>query len=314
MTLTYGDRVQETFTTTGTGTVSLGGAVTGYQAFSAIVANAGTCYYAATDGTNWEVGLGTYATSGNTLARTTIIASSNSGSAVNWSAGTKNIWLDMPATSLQTPLNIQKFTSSGTYTPSAGMVMATIECWGGGGGGGASVAAIGTSDAGGGGGAGGYSRKTVTSANVGTSQTVTVGAAGSGGAAGTNNGTAGTATSVGSLCVANGGSGGLYGATGAGGGGAGGGVGTGDIAAPGAAGIPGVCSTITTVSAYGGAGGNSLAGAGGGGPVATTGYTAGNAATGYGAGGSGGASNNSSTGAAGGNGSAGYVIITEVLI
>ena len=103
MAVTYGDRVQETFTTTGTGTISLGGAVTGYQAFSAVVANAGTCYYAATDGTNWEVGLGTYATSGNTLARTTILASSNSGSAVSWSSGTKNIWLDLPAARLAQP-------------------------------------------------------------------------------------------------------------------------------------------------------------------------------------------------------------------
>ncbi len=94
----YGDRVQETFTTTGTGTISLGGAVLGYQAFSAVLSNADTCYYAATDGTNWEVGLGTYASSGTTLARTSIIASSNSGNAVNWSAGTKNIWIDFPST------------------------------------------------------------------------------------------------------------------------------------------------------------------------------------------------------------------------
>ena len=103
MALTFGDRVQETFTTTGTGTISLGGAVVGYQAFSAVMANAGTCYYAATDGVNWEVGLGTYATSGNTLARTTILSSSNSGSAVSWSAGTKNIWLDFPATAALVP-------------------------------------------------------------------------------------------------------------------------------------------------------------------------------------------------------------------
>ena len=94
---TYGDRVQETFTTTGTGTISLGGAVVGYQAFSAVVANAGTCYYGATDGTNWEVGLGTFTAAGNTLARTTVLASSNAGSAVNWLSGTKSIWLDLPA-------------------------------------------------------------------------------------------------------------------------------------------------------------------------------------------------------------------------
>lgn len=97
MALSFGDRVKETFTTTGTGTISLGGAATGYQAFSAVVANAGTCYYGATDGTNWEIGIGTYTTSGDTLARTIILASSNSGSAVSWGAGTKTIWLDFPS-------------------------------------------------------------------------------------------------------------------------------------------------------------------------------------------------------------------------
>lgn len=104
MALKYGDRVQETVTTTGTGTYSLGGAVTGYQTFSSVLSNSDTCYYAATDGTNWEVGKGTYTSSGNTLARTTILASSNSGSAVSWSAGTKNIWLDIPASWYNSPL------------------------------------------------------------------------------------------------------------------------------------------------------------------------------------------------------------------
>lgn len=97
---TYADRVQETFSTTGTGPVSLAGAVAGYQAFSAVMANAGTCYYGMTDGTNWEVGLGTYATSGNTLTRTTVTASSNAGAAVNWSAGTKSVFLDLAASAI----------------------------------------------------------------------------------------------------------------------------------------------------------------------------------------------------------------------
>lgn len=97
MTFQYGDRVQETFTTTGTGAISLAGAVVGYQVFSSTCANGDTCYYAATDGTNWEVGIGTFATSGDTLTRTTILSSSNGGAAVNWSAGTKNVWLTLPA-------------------------------------------------------------------------------------------------------------------------------------------------------------------------------------------------------------------------
>ena len=103
MSVTYADRVQEVFTTTGTGTISLAGAVTGYQAFSSVMANAGTCYYSMTDGTNWEVGLGTYSTSGDTLARTTVLSSSNGGSAVNWAAGTKSVWLDYPANAMLVP-------------------------------------------------------------------------------------------------------------------------------------------------------------------------------------------------------------------
>lgn len=96
MTLVYYDRVKSTTTTTGTGTYTLGSAATGYQDFS-VVGNGNTCYYAASDGTNWEVGLGTYTSSGTTLARTNVLASSNSGSAVNWGAGSKDIWLDFPA-------------------------------------------------------------------------------------------------------------------------------------------------------------------------------------------------------------------------
>jgi len=98
MALILKDRVQETTTTTGTGTLTLGGAVTGYQSFSAI-GNANTTYYAiyAPGGSEWEVGLGTYTASGTTLSRDTVLASSNSGSLVSFSAGTKNVWCDYPA-------------------------------------------------------------------------------------------------------------------------------------------------------------------------------------------------------------------------
>ncbi len=118
----FADRVQETFTTTGTGTLTLAGAVTGYQAFGTALTTGQTCYYAATDGTNWEVGLGTYTTSGNTFARTTIIASSNANSAVNWAAGTKNIWLDFPAVAA-TPNIYQATPSNPTGTTSTTAVM-----------------------------------------------------------------------------------------------------------------------------------------------------------------------------------------------
>jgi len=90
------DRVRETTTTTGTGTYTLAGAVTGFETFGSI-GNTNTTYYCCTDGTNFEVGVGTYASSGTTLARTTILQSSNSDSAVNWSAGTRQIFCTLPA-------------------------------------------------------------------------------------------------------------------------------------------------------------------------------------------------------------------------
>ena len=99
MALVLADRVRETTTTTGTGTISLGGAVTDYQSFAAIGTGNVTYYTIAGTGTNeWEVGIGTY-TSGapSTLSRTTVLASSNSGSLVNFSAGSKDVFCDYPA-------------------------------------------------------------------------------------------------------------------------------------------------------------------------------------------------------------------------
>jgi hypothetical protein len=98
MALVLADRVKETTSTTGTGTVTLLGASTGFQSFAA-VGNANTTYYTiAGQGTNeWEVGIGTYTSSGTTLSRTTVLASSNSGSLVNFSAGTKDVFVTYPA-------------------------------------------------------------------------------------------------------------------------------------------------------------------------------------------------------------------------
>ena len=92
------DRVQETTTTTGTGSVTLLGAVTGFQTF-AVVGNGGQTYYCIADqgGSNWEVGIGTYSTTGPTLARTTVLASSNSGSLVSFTAGIKTAFITYPA-------------------------------------------------------------------------------------------------------------------------------------------------------------------------------------------------------------------------
>ena len=98
MALVLADRVKETTTTTGTGTVTLLGASTGYQSFSAI-GNSNTTYYtiAGQTGSEWEVGIGTYTSSGTTLSRTTVLASSNSGSLVSFSAGTKDVFVTQPA-------------------------------------------------------------------------------------------------------------------------------------------------------------------------------------------------------------------------
>jgi hypothetical protein len=96
MALVVKDRVQETSTTTGTGTFTLAGAVTGFQSFS-VIGNANTTYYAIVGGSEWEVGLGTYTSSGTTLSRDTILESSNGGTAVNFSAGTKNVFVTYPA-------------------------------------------------------------------------------------------------------------------------------------------------------------------------------------------------------------------------
>ena len=97
MALIIADRVKETTSTAGTGAYTLAGAVAGFQAFSVVTSNADTVYYAITDDTNWEVGIGTYTASGNTLARTTVLSSSNSGNSVNWGAGAKDIFLTYPS-------------------------------------------------------------------------------------------------------------------------------------------------------------------------------------------------------------------------
>ena len=99
MALVVADRVKETTTSTGTGAITLGGAEPNFRTFSSVLSNADTTYYAIIDDTNlaFEVGLGTYASSGNTITRTTVLASSNSNNAVNFSAGTKDVFLTYPA-------------------------------------------------------------------------------------------------------------------------------------------------------------------------------------------------------------------------
>ena len=98
MAFVIADRVQETTTTTGTGTVLLAGEVQGYQSF-AVIGNANTTYYTIADqaGTNWEVGIGTYFAGNVSLGRTTVISSSNSGGIVNFPSGVKAVFVTYPA-------------------------------------------------------------------------------------------------------------------------------------------------------------------------------------------------------------------------
>lgn len=96
MAFVVADRVKVTSTTTGTGTYTLGSASTGFQDFT-VIGDGNTTYYTATDGTNWEVGIGTYTASGTTLSRDAILSSSNSDNAVNWSAGSRDIFVTYPA-------------------------------------------------------------------------------------------------------------------------------------------------------------------------------------------------------------------------
>jgi hypothetical protein len=98
MALVIADRVKETTVSTGTGAVTLAGASAGYQSFS-VVGNGNSTYYciAALTGTEWEVGIGTYTAAGTSLSRDTVLASSNSGSLVNFSVGAKDVFVTPPA-------------------------------------------------------------------------------------------------------------------------------------------------------------------------------------------------------------------------
>lgn len=217
-------------------------------------------------------------------------------------------------------VNIQVFTNSGTYTPTAGMDYCIIECVGGGGGGAGAYSGVPNGAiVGSGGGGGGYSRLIASAATIGASKTVTIGA---GGAAGSNiggaGGTGGT-TSVGAICTALGGAGGnpnnsstLYGT-----GGTGGGQGTGSFSCVGGAGGGGILMGGNT--SISGTGGSSFFGGSALNVVVAVGsptFINGTPGSLYGGGGSGGAdfyNDGSGSAAIGGVGAAGIVIITEFI-
>jgi hypothetical protein len=131
MALVLADRVKETTTTTGTSDFALGGAVASFQTFSAGVGINNTTYYAVADSTNWEVGLGTLSNDGLTLARTTVLQSSNSDAKVSFAAGSKEVFVTYPgdkavlSDSTQTltnkTLTSPVFTSPALGTPASGV-------------------------------------------------------------------------------------------------------------------------------------------------------------------------------------------------
>ena len=120
MAFVIADRVRETTTTTGTGTVNLLGAVTNFETFSANLSNSDTTYYAIVDNTNndFEVGIGTFTASGTTLARS-VIASSNSNNLVDFGVGTKDVFITVPASKIVVEDGSNNVSIGGTVTASA---------------------------------------------------------------------------------------------------------------------------------------------------------------------------------------------------
>lgn len=210
-------------------------------------------------------------------------------------------------------INVQTFTTSGTYTPTSGMSYCIIEVQGAGGGGGATTAtAAGTVSAAAGGGGGGYARGVFDAATVGASQTVTIGAGGAGGTSGGAGSTGGT-TSVGSLISGSGGEAGSNAGAFAGTavqGGSGGGAANGDFQI---AGHAGSASLATTAAGNAGAGGASYFGSLRKANTAQSGggSSAGGAGTNYGGGGAGALTMQSAAAQSGGAGAGGIVVITE---
>ena len=140
MAFNVADRVRETSTTTGTGTLSLGGAASGYQTFVAGIGSGNNTYYCITDGTAWEIGIGTV-TSGtpSTLSRDTVLTSSAGGTTkVNWAAGTRDVFCTLPADKVISPeyglpagtaalpaLAFNGDTNTGLYQPAADQIAVT---------------------------------------------------------------------------------------------------------------------------------------------------------------------------------------------
>jgi hypothetical protein len=300
MGLVLANRVLETTTTTGTGSITLGGTSTGYQSFS-VVGNGNVTFYTITDDIDWEVGVGTYFSSGPTLTREIVYESSNSNNLVNWGAGEKQVFVTYPAS--QALYNFPSNVALAGSLAATGAVSSVIVSeqlsveylvvGGGGGGGGGATNARG----GGGGGAGGYSSSTTQSVGTSTNIQVTVGAGGSGGAVASSTQTSGSLSEFFTFSRSGGGYGGRAGGVGStngadvagragvnpGNGSGGGGADAGGTGGPaGTFGGAGGSSTNGTTSSNGGqgAGGGGSSGNGtNGASPATTGQPAGGGGT-----------------------------------
>jgi hypothetical protein len=207
-----------------------------------------------------------------------------------------------------TVVNIQSFTASGTYTPTASMKYCIVYCQAPGGGGGGGDGDGANQKVGAGGGAGGYDFNKFSAATIGASQTVTIGAVGAGGIGNNSGGTGGT-TSLGALISCTGGTGGANGNSTSSIAGGTGGVGTSGVLSM----TAGSAEAIPTSPKMTGAGASSFFGDGAPGKFITSGPINGNSATVYGAGGSGAVSGATEASATGGAGAAGVIIITEFI-
>jgi hypothetical protein len=107
------NRVKETTITTGAGAVTLAGAAAGFQSFNAAHSNGDKVYYTIEGGSEWEVGVGTFTSSGTTLSRDTVLASSNAGALVNFSSGSKNVFSTLPADRVGIKLGTPQVSTSG---------------------------------------------------------------------------------------------------------------------------------------------------------------------------------------------------------
>ena len=244
------------------------------------------------------------------------VATDNNLSVIVPTGNIQGAWLLISGGALLA-IKITAFNASGLYTPTTGLIYATIENLGGGGGGGGVVGSSSGTFSGGGGGAGEYRRGSFSSGTIGANQTITIGAAGAGGASGANNGGTGGTTSFGTLLTAFGGSGGAFNQSGSGfgAGGLGGTGGSGGaFSVQGSSGQCGMSFSITTLIGIGAQGAASVFGGVSQSQIAISSANAGFAAVGYGSGGNGAVASATTSSAAGGNGSGGLCIVTEYYI